>query len=387
MLRTRAAKTATARITSCGPSRCLPLGLLALAAVAFGCAATHPHSNARASANAATADFDTLAAPAVYATLCAHCHGAEATGYAADHAPSLVNPTFLESATDMYLERSIEEGRPGTSMAAYAKSVGGPLDPIAIDRLTAWIRSHGPHARDLAPIAAGDSARGRPLYASHCQSCHGNLQKRGDDVMLANAGFLAVATDPFIQHAILEGRPGTPMVSFRGTLDSLQIADVVGYLRSLARPLDASRLPAPTGKEPLFAYPKGHAPEFTIKDARFVGVDQVDRALQQHRKLVIIDARPESEWMTDHITSAVSIPHYQLKRLDEIPKDAWVIAYCACPHHLSGVVVDSLHARGYPHAFVLDEGILEWERRGYPIVAAPGVSLPPLEAGHASSAR
>jgi hypothetical protein len=43
------------------------------------------------------------------------------------------------------------------------------------------------------------------------------------------------------------------------------------------------------------------------------------------------------------------------------------------------VVVDSLRARGYPHALVLDEGILEWERRGYPIVAAPGAMLPPTE--------
>ncbi len=315
----------------------------------------------------------------MYGTLCAQCHGPDATGYAADHAPSLVNPTFLESATDSYLHRSIEQGRPGTSMAAYSKYVGGPLDNPAIDRLVAWIRSHGPPARDLAPVAAGDSARGRPLYESHCQSCHGDLRKRGDNVMLANTGFLAVATDAFIQHAILKGRPGTPMVSFGGTLDAVEIADLVAYVRSLQRPLDATRLPSPTGKEPLFAYPHGRAPEFTIKDNRFVGVDQVELALRQHRKFVIIDARPESDWMTAHITGAVSIPHFKLKRLEEIPRDAWVITYCACPHHLSGVVVDSLRTRGRPHAFVLDEGILEWVRRGYPIVAARDASLPPLE--------
>lgn len=327
----------------------------------------------------ALAGTDTLAAPAMYSTLCAHCHGPEATGYAADHAPSLVNPTFLESASDFYLHRSIEQGRPGTSMGAYAKSAGGPLDPAAIDRLVAWIRSHGPPVRDLAPVAAGDSARGRPLYATHCQSCHGDRRRRGDDAMLANPGFLVVASDGFIQHAVLEGRPGTAMVSFRGTLGPSEIADIVAYLRSLARPLDGSRLLAATGKEPLFAYRHGRAPEFTIKDGRFVGVDQVNGALQHRRKLVIVDARPESEWRTTHIAGAVPIPYYQLTRLEEIPKDAWVVAYCACPHHLSGVVVDSLRARGYPHAFVLDEGILEWERRGYPIVAAPGAPLPPLE--------
>jgi rhodanese-related sulfurtransferase len=197
--------------------------------------------------------------------------------------------------------------------------------------------------------------------------------------MLANPGFLTVASDAFLQHAILEGRPGTPMVSFRGTLSASEIADIVTYLRSLARPLDATRLPAPTGKEPLFAYPHGTEPDFTIKEDRFVGVDQVELALEKRRKFVIIDARPESEWMTSHIAGAVSIPHYQLHRLEEIPKDAWAIAYCACPHHLSGVVVDSLRSSGHPHAYVLDEGILEWERRGYPIVAARSASLPPLE--------
>ena len=350
--------------------------LLAIAAFSLGCAATRPHVSAPVTA---AVDPNSLPGPAMFKLLCSQCHGPEAAGYAADNAPSLVSPTFLETATDNFLRLSIERGRPGTSMAAYSKFVGGPLDPNAIDRLVAWIRSHGPPARDLPPIALGDSTRGRPLYEARCQSCHGDLQKRGDAVMLANAGFLAVANDAYIQYAILKGRPGTAMASFAGTLDSLQVADLVAYVRSFARPFDASRLPPATGKEPLFAYRRGKAPEFTIREGRFVGVDQVALALQQRRKLVIIDARPESDWRTTHIAGAISVPHYQLSRLDEIPKDAWVITYCACPHHLSGVVVDSLRARGRPHAFVLDEGVLEWERRGYPIVAAPGVALPPAQ--------
>lgn len=351
---------------------------LIVLALALGCAATRPHPGARGPASA-SADPDSLPGAAMYATLCAHCHGAAATGYAADHAPSLVNPTFLESATDSYLHRSIEGGRPGTSMAAYARSEGGPLGGAAIDRLVAWIRSHGPSAHDLPPVAAGDSTRGRPRYAARCQSCHGDLKTRGADVWLANPAFLEVASDAFLQHAILAGRPGTAMASFRGTLDSLEVADVVAYVRSLQRPLDESKLPPPTGEEPLFAYPKGRAPEFTLRENRYVGVEQVRRAMEDHRRFVIIDARPESDWRTTHITGAVSIPYYRVDRLAEIPKDAWAVAYCACPHHLSGAVVDSMRARGFPHAYVLDEGILEWERRGYPIVAAPGATLPPAE--------
>ena len=30
----------------------------------------------------------------------------------------------------------------------------------------------------------------------------------------------------------------------------------------------------------------------------------------------------------------------------------------------------------------LDEGILEWHRRGYPVTAAPGVTPPPKQTGH-----
>src|SRR5262252_1477696 len=122
--------------------------LLGVAAFALGCAATHPHVQTHATTRAG-ADPDTLPTPAMYATLCAQCHGAGATGYAADHAPSLVNPTFLESAGDLYLRRSIEQGRPGTSMGAYAKVNGGPLGPSAITRLAGWLQSHGPAVRSL----------------------------------------------------------------------------------------------------------------------------------------------------------------------------------------------------------------------------------------------
>ena len=45
----------------------------------------------------------------------------------------------------------------------------------------------------------------------------------------------------------------------------------------------------------------------------------------------------------------------------------WVIAYCACPHHASGEVVDKLRGRGFKHTAVLDEGILFWKQQGYPV--------------------
>src|SRR6185295_3631285 len=86
------------------------------------------------------ADVSRLAGKPLYMALCAPCHAADGRGYAADRAPSLVNPTFLESASDDFLRRSIAAGRPGTSMAAYSKLAGGPLDDAGVERLVTYLR-------------------------------------------------------------------------------------------------------------------------------------------------------------------------------------------------------------------------------------------------------
>ncbi|HEV7557236.1 MAG TPA: c-type cytochrome [Kofleriaceae bacterium] len=324
----------------------------------------------------------TLATDATYTKLCAPCHGATGTGYAADHAPSLVNPTFLDSASDDYLHRAIGMGRPGTSMPGYAKHLGGPLDDAALDRLVALLRARGPVVKSLPAVGIGDAAKGAPLYLQLCKACHGDTATRGEAPHLANAQFLAIASDAFIKYAIVNGRPGTKMEPFAQKITSDQIDDIVAAIRQVNRPAAPTieRLPPPTGTEPLVINPKGKDPTFTAREDKYVAVDQVYKAFVAKQKMIIIDARPPTDWMRAHITGAVSIPYHDMKRLDEVPNDGtWVIAYCACPHHLSGIVADELRKRGYKHAVVLDEGIFEWQRRNYPVVAAPGVTAPPKE--------
>lgn len=362
---------------------------------------------------------------------CALCHGKDREGYAADNAPSLRSKQFLQTATIPFLRVAIERGRPGTAMAGYARNLGGPLTPTQVDTLIAWIRRDAPPAVNLplTPIQ-GDAANGSIVYVQQCQTCHGTPMQRADAVHLYNPMLLGSALDSYLEYAIVHGRDGTRMEAWQNKLTAQQIKDVVAWLRSQAKPVQpmpatppgapgqpvqpgqpgpAGVLPAgqpgaaaaqaptpaasptiteePVEHDPIVINPKGGKPSFTnLRENRFVPIDQVAQALKDKKRIIIIDARAGSDWKRMHITGSISRPYYDKKRLDDIPNDGtWVIAYCACPHHASGEVVDELKRRGYPNVGVLDEGVFAWQQKGYPIVAEPGavpVPAPPPVPGH-----
>jgi len=356
--------------------------------------ATAPAATASAPSAAPTA-LPPIDAAALWTKYCALCHAADATGYAADNAPSLVTETFLASATDDFLRESIARGRPGTAMAGYAQRVGGPLDDREINALAVWIRAQRPTERvTLYPPGAGDAKKGEAIYAQQCQSCHGTTAQRGDAVHLANPVFLQLASDAFIRYAIVNGRPGTRMASFAAVLDGAATNDVVAYLRSLSS-LNSTHPPMAVTAAPvqvpdwraLPLNPEGAHPKFTQRDGRFTPMAEIAQALKEKKRLIIVDARAPSDFVALHIEGAVSLPYYDLSLIDKLPKDdgTWIVAYCGCPHHASGVVVDALRQRGYKNTTVLDEGLFAWQRAQYPIVALPGmegIAAPPHSHTH-----
>jgi len=323
----------------------------------------------------------------VYAKYCATCHGVAGNGYVADNAPSLRTATFLASASDLYLRAGITRGRPGTAMAGYGRGLGGPLAPEDIDALIAFLRDGGPPYVEPPPgPAIGDVKRGKTIYDAACVRCHGTQTQRSSAVHLANPVLLATASDAFLRRAVEVGRPPTSMVPWKETFTPLQIADVVAYVRSMAVPPAVPAVvpqsnqpygPRAPRPGPIVLNPKGRQAEFVLKEDLYVSIDVVKQALDQKRRLIIADARAPSDWLSLHITGAISAPYYDAGALDDIPNDGtWVLAYCACPHHVSGQVVDELRKRGYKHTAVIDEGVFAWQQKGYPVVAAPG-SLPP----------
>jgi cytochrome c oxidase cbb3-type subunit 3 len=322
----------------------------------------------------------------LYAKYCAMCHGPEGKGYAADNAPSLVSATFLATASDEFVRAGIARGRPGTAMAGYARAVGGPLTPVQIDAIIAHLRKGKPVLPLAATVVRGDVARGKTVYTAECARCHGTPEQRFTAVHLANPNLLATASDTFLRHAVEQGRPETPMVPFKGRLAASQMDDVVAYLRSMAVAPAVPAAPAPPSADggaprpprTVVLNPKGKQAQFDLKDGRLASLDAVKEALDRKRRIIVVDARPPSDWLNLHIPGAISTPYYDPGSLDDLPNDGtWVIAYCACPHHASGAVVDELRKRGYPHTAVLDEGIFAWQHKGYPVVAAPGMLPPP----------
>jgi rhodanese-related sulfurtransferase len=82
--------------------------------------------------------------------------------------------------------------------------------------------------------------------------------------------------------------------------------------------------------------------------------------------MVLLDARVPSDYEQEHIQGAVSVPFYDPSPyLAALPKSAWMVCYCACPHAESGVLAEKLQAAGFKKVTVLAEGLYGWSGKGY----------------------
>jgi rhodanese-related sulfurtransferase/DNA-binding transcriptional ArsR family regulator len=86
--------------------------------------------------------------------------------------------------------------------------------------------------------------------------------------------------------------------------------------------------------------------------------------------LVVIDVRPVREYQAGHIPQARSLPIAELtQRLDELPADQPIVAYCRGPYCVfADEAVALLRAQGY-RAYRLTVGLPDWQALGYPVVA------------------
>jgi cytochrome c oxidase cbb3-type subunit III len=82
--------------------------------------------------------------------------------------------------------------------------------------------------------------------------------------------------------------------------------------------------------------------------------------------MAILDARAPSDYTGEHIAGAVSVPFYDPEPyVGELPKDAWLVCYCGCPHAESTQLAKNLRAKGFTKVTVIDEGLRYWKKKEY----------------------
>ncbi|MCE0766262.1 metalloregulator ArsR/SmtB family transcription factor [Pseudonocardia kujensis] len=105
-------------------------------------------------------------------------------------------------------------------------------------------------------------------------------------------------------------------------------------------------------------------------DTEEIGREELLRRVADGRA-VVLDVRPGPEFAAGHIPGAVSIPIDELAgRLEEIPADQEVVAYCRgalCVFSHDAVRLLAAHGR---RAVRLTDGFLEWRLAGHPVAGA-----------------
>jgi rhodanese-related sulfurtransferase len=182
--------------------------------------------------------------------------------------------------------------------------------------------------------------------------------ERSVEDLATRAGLTLANTSRHLQllrrAALVEGRREGKRVFYR-----LAGADVVvGLLRALSR----------VGERNSAEIARVMTSYFRVRD-EFEPVSRQE-LLDRLRcgAAMVLDVRPEDEFAHGHVADALNIPLAQLeRRLDELPADREIVAYCRGPWCvLSFEAVALLRHRGY-RARRLEDGFPEWKTAGLPI--------------------
>ena len=210
---------------------------------------------------------------------CAGCHGEDGK---LGPAPPLNDPLFRAIVPATALEKVIQDGRPGTAMAAFAHESGGTLTDAQIQvlvheikgsryriveegegervkiRIVADEKGIVPKWGTVKPAPAstpsylppdkksGDATEGGLLFERACAGCHGfngtGVKRHGKlENQISDPAFLALISDQALRRIIITGRPDLGMPNYaqkdgrskkHQPLTSEDIADLVALIAS-----------------------------------------------------------------------------------------------------------------------------------------------------------
>ena len=77
-------------------------------------------------------------------------------------------------------------------------------------------------------------------------------------------------------------------------------------------------------------------------------------------------ARRRTTWASTSRAPSACRSTTSTRTSTQLPRDAWLVCYCACPHAESGNLARKLVEKGFTKVTVLDEGLGVWRNRKYP---------------------
>jgi rhodanese-related sulfurtransferase len=85
-------------------------------------------------------------------------------------------------------------------------------------------------------------------------------------------------------------------------------------------------------------------------------------------EVTLLDVRPQDEYRAGHIPGAISIPPESVnRRIEDLPKDRDVVAYCRGPYCVyAASAVEALRRAGF-RARRMEAGVPDWRALGYPV--------------------
>lgn len=97
----------------------------------------------------------------------------------------------------------------------------------------------------------------------------------------------------------------------------------------------------------------------------------------RHGEVTVLDVRPREEYAAGHIPGAISIPLGELAaRLQELPADRDIVAYCRGPYCVMAVEAAALlREKGFA-AHRMEQGVVDWRARGWPVAGEPQRTRP-----------
>ncbi len=105
-----------------------------------------------------------------------------------------------------------------------------------------------------------------------------------------------------------------------------------------------------------------------------IRVDEAKREIADGVR--VIDVREQNEWDESHLEGAIHVPQAEVaERISELAPDRSerLIVHCRTDNR-SARIVDLLGEFGYENTVAVEGGIVAWEKAGYPLVYAKGLT-------------